>query len=67
MSQSEAAPAALSHALSARSFFLFLVTPRAYILIILAHLHLFLNYVQTNLGSSMAGGGWRALNNCEVV
>lgn len=66
MSQYEAARAELSYTLNARSFFLFLVTP-VYILIILAHLHLFLNYVQTNLGSLTAGVGWTALINCEVV
>lgn len=67
MSQYEAARAALSYTLSARSFLLFLVSPPVYILIILTHLHLFLNYVQTNLGSFMAGVGWSMLISCEVV
>ena len=67
MSQYETARAAFSYVLSARSFFLFLVTPAVYILIISARLHFFLNYLQTNLGSYMADDGWRALVNCEVV
>lgn len=67
MSQYETARAALSYVLSACSFFLFLVTPAVYILIVSVLLHFFLNYLQTALGSYMAGDGWRVLVNCEFV
>lgn len=67
MSQYETAKAALSDVLNVRPFSLFVVTPAVCILIISAHFLFFLNYLQTNPGSYMAGDGWRALVSYEAL